>query len=78
MATATTRIIKSETILILSHEETRFLRDIMETIGGSPITTRRCFADNIQQALEEVGYKSAYPFKDMSDGGIYFSEMNTE
>jgi len=80
-ATAKTETVVVGVTLELSLEEATALADIMQSIGGHPLRTRRGLTDNVAQALREAGvlavcervdYEPARP--DDLEGAITFNE----
>jgi len=51
----TTTVKKPCYVLTLSEDEARFLLDIMNRIGGNPVTTRRLHEKEISVALGRAG-----------------------
>ena len=66
MAKATLIPAEPEVQLTLSKDEAQTLVDVISLAGGSS-TTRRKYADNIMDALGEVGYR--YAMSAYSEGG---------
>lgn len=55
---AVTKVVTPEVVtLTLSRDEADVLTVIMARIGGMPTTSVRGYADNIQRALEDVGFR---------------------
>lgn len=79
---AVTAVRKTETVtkttvwLALDDDETQFLVDVLNRIGGSPVCSRRKYASDIKDSLKAAGvstvarnpsdivYSSAIDFKD--------------
>lgn len=64
--------------LSLTTDETAMLYDVLSSIGGHPVKSRRCHADSILAALVGAGVKSTYPGRtDMqqSERTIYFEDI---
>lgn len=56
--------------LKLSENEANFLADLMQVIGGHPVTSRRRHADSIRQALKAVEL-NGIGSNDFSNDGLY-------
>ena len=81
MAKATLIPAEPEVQLTLSKAEAQTLVDVISLAGGSPSTTRRKYANNILDAMHEVGYvynMCAYE-KELKGSKIWFysDEVNS-
>lgn len=56
--------------LTMTAEEAQMVADVLANVGGSPTRTRRALSQNVQDALDKIGFCSR--ISPDIEGSIYF------